>query len=88
MPTSFTELDQFAALGEYAVWLTIPFTVIIGRVPTSPERVGEATENPFEGSPNDIPMASLSRTIEIDMRRCWRETGIPEAIGARDEIVR
>ena len=83
----FGMLDQFAGLGEHAVWLTIPFTVIVGWVFTSLERVGEATENPFEGSPNDIPMASLSRTIEIDMREMLEEAGIPEGIGARNEIV-
>ncbi len=83
----FGMLDQFAGLGEYAVWLTIPFTVVVGWVFTSLERVGEATENPFEGSPNDIPMASLSRTIEIDMREMLEEMNLPAAIGAKNEIV-
>jgi len=31
------------------------------------EQVGESTENPFEGGANDVPMAYLSRQIEIDM---------------------
>ena len=32
------------------------------------ERVGDMSENPFEGKINDIPITSMSRGIEIDIR--------------------
>jgi putative membrane protein len=80
-------LGEFAKLGEYAVWLTIPFSVIVGWVFTSLERVGESTENPFEGGANDIPMASLSRTIEIVLREMLEETELPKSIEAVNNIV-
>lgn len=33
------------------------------------ERIGETTENPFEGNPNDVPITTMSRGIEIDIRQ-------------------
>ena len=83
----FGLFDEFAKLGDYGVWLTIPFSVIVGWVFTSLEQVGESTENPFEGGANDIPMASLSRTIEIDLREMLEETDLPEPVKAVNKIV-
>ena len=83
----FGMVAQFDALGSHGVWLTIPFSVIVGWVFTSLEQVGESTENPFEGGANDIPMASLSRTIEIDLREMLEETELPEPIRAKNNIV-
>ena len=38
-----------------------------GWVFTTMEKIGESSENPFEGSANDVPITAMSRTIEIDM---------------------
>ncbi|MBC9797336.1 bestrophin family protein [Sinomicrobium weinanense] len=75
----FGMLNEFDKLGAYWVWLTVPFSIVVGWVFTSLEQVGESTENPFEGSANDIPMAALSRTIEIDLRDMLDETDLPPA---------
>jgi len=83
----FGMLDEFAKLGDYGVWLTIPFSVVVGWVFTSLEQVGESTENPFEGGANDIPMAALSRTIEIDLREMLEETDLPKPVEAVNEIL-
>lgn len=83
----FGMLNEFQKLGGNLVWLTIPFTVIVAWVFTSMEKVGEATENPFEGGANDIPMAALSRTIEIDLRDMFDETNLPEPLQARNNIL-
>ncbi len=80
-------LKEFAQLGAHGVWLTIPFSVMVGWVFTSLEQVGESTENPFEGGANDIPMASLSRTIEIDMREMLDETDLPKPVEAMNHIL-
>ncbi len=80
-------LNEFHKLGGNLVWLTIPFSVIVAWVFTSMEKVGEATENPFEGGANDIPMAALSRTIEIDLRDMLAEKILPDPILPKNEIL-
>ena len=83
----FGMLNEFQKLGEHFVWLTIPFTVIVSWVFTSMEKVGEATENPFEGGANDIPMAALCRTIEIDLRDMLDESPLPDPITPSNNIL-
>jgi putative membrane protein len=80
-------LNEFNKLGEGMVWLTIPFSVIVTWVFTSLERVGESTENPFEGSANDVPITTMSRTIEIDLREMLGETDLPPAIQPVNNIL-
>lgn len=83
----FGMLQEFDKLGDHYVWLTIPFTVLVCWVFLTMEKIGEATENPFEGMPNDIPMAALSRTIEIDLREMLDENEIPPPIAAVNNIL-
>jgi len=56
-------------IGNYFVWSTVPFTVIVSWIFYTMERIGETTENPFEGNGNDIPITTMSRGIEIDIRQ-------------------
>lgn len=63
----FGMIDEFAKLGEGYVWMTIPFSALSGWIFTTLERIGETSENPFEGSANDVPISSISRNIEIDL---------------------
>jgi putative membrane protein len=56
-------------VGYNFIWLTIPFTVIVSWIFHTMERIGETTENPFEGNPNDVPISTMSRGIEIDIRQ-------------------
>lgn len=69
------------------VWLVVPFSVLISWVYTSLEQVGESTENPFEGSANDVPITQMSRTIEIDMREMLGETELPPALQPQNNII-
>lgn len=69
------------------VWLVVPFSVLISWVYTSLEQVGESTENPFEGSANDVPITQMSRTIEIDLREMLGESDLPPAIQAVNSIL-
>ena len=80
-------VSEFGKLGEFGVWLSIPFTVLIGWVYVMMELVGDYSENPFEGLGNDIPMLSLCRTIEIDLREMLGETELPEPIQAVNDIL-
>ena len=69
------------------VWLVIPFSVLISWMYTSLERVGESTENPFEGNANDVPISQMCRTAEIDLREMLGETDLPPPLEPRNNIV-
>lgn len=56
-------------IGNGFVWLAIPFGVIISWIFHTMERIGEVSENPFEGIANDVPITTMSRGIEIDIRQ-------------------
>ncbi|MFY0686993.1 MAG: hypothetical protein JXQ90_07510 [Cyclobacteriaceae bacterium] len=43
------------------------------------EKIGDYSENPFEGTYNDVPITSISRIIEIDMREMINDDNIPPA---------
>ena len=73
-------VSEFHKLGHWAIWLSVPFTVIVGWVYIMMELVGDYSENPFEGLGNDIPMLSLCRVIEIDLREMLGETELPPSI--------
>lgn len=73
--------------GENIVWLTIPFSIILGWVFLVLEQIGESTENPFEGNANDIPITQISRNIEIDLREMLGEIDLPPAIQAQNNIL-
>lgn len=64
----FGMLQEFEKLGAEWVWLTIPFATLSGWIFTTMERIGEVSENPFEGSSNDVPITAMARGIEIDLR--------------------
>ncbi len=56
-------------LGKLFVWFAIPFYVIVSWVFYTMERIGRTGENPFEGTANDVPISTISRGIEIDLRQ-------------------
>src|SRR4030095_14203313 len=97
----FCILLPFALLGEFnklndaiagvlkgnMVWFVIPFSVLISWVYTSLEQVGESTENPFEGSANDVPISQMSRAVEIDIREMLGETSLPPVLQPHNNII-
>lgn len=74
-------------LGDPFIWLTVPCSVIVGWVFYIMERIGESTENPFEGGPNDVPISNISRTIEIDLRDMMDEKDLPAPTTAVNNIL-
>lgn len=60
-------------IGECFVWTNIPFTVIVIWVFNTMLRIGLAGENPFEGSPNDVPISNISRGITRDILQIIEE---------------
>ncbi|MCP4439762.1 MAG: hypothetical protein GY810_12530 [Aureispira sp.] len=71
-------LSVFANLEpSYLIWFTIPFAVIGSWVFWTMEMIGDYSENPFEGLYNDVPISSMARGIEIDIRQMLDEIDIP-----------
>ena len=56
-------------IGSLFIWLSIPFYVAVAWVFHTMERIGRTGENPFEGSANDVPISTIARGIEIDLRQ-------------------
>ena len=72
--------DDHTLIGDFFVWLNIPFTVIVIWVFNTMLRIGLVGENPFEGSPNDVPISNISRGITRDILQIIEEDSdkIPE----------
>ena len=91
----FGMLGEFDKLNEHVtgfmkgnmVLLVIPFSILISWVYSSLEQVGESTENPFEGSANDVPISQMSRAVEIDIREMLGERDLPAALQPKHNIV-
>ena len=74
-------------IARHFVWVSIPFSALLSWVFHTMEAIGENTENPFEGGPNDVPITDLSRGIEIDIRQLIDDTDIPAPYEWRNDIV-
>lgn len=89
LPLGF--IGEFAKLiekqGENIIWLAVPFSILVGWVFLALDQVGESSENPFEGSANDIPITQISRNIEIDLREMIGEKDLPPAIAPQNNIL-
>lgn len=80
-------LQEFEKLGGPFIWLSVPFSALSAWVFTTMERIGESTENPFEGNANDVPITTMSRAIEIDLMQMLGATDVPAAIVADHNIL-
>ena len=72
--------DSHSIMSDLFVWFSIPFYVIVAWVFHTMERIGRTGENPFEGTANDVPISTIARGIEIDLRQNLGESDedIPE----------
>ena len=65
-----TEIQEFSPLiGKFFIWLSVPFYAAVAWIFHTMERIGRTGENPFEGTSNDVPISTISRGIEIDLRQ-------------------
>lgn len=78
----FGMIDVFSG-GEHAltVFFAVPATVVCFWIFWLMDRVGEYSENPFEGLANDVPIRNMARGIERDIRQMLDETDLPPAVG-------
>jgi ion channel-forming bestrophin family protein len=83
----FGMLKEFEELGNCMIWLNIPFSALSAWIFTTLEKIGESTESPFEGSANDIPITTMSRAIEIDVRELLHMGDVPETLQPQHQIL-
>jgi putative membrane protein len=81
----FTYLLPFAMLNEFEkldggnlIWMMLPFNLIVSWVFSLMEYTGDYSENPFEGLLNDVPIYSIVRNIEIDLKEMIGHADVPE----------
>jgi putative membrane protein len=83
----FSMIPSMMEIGNIGLWFSIPITALISWIYLTMEATGDYSENPFQGMANDIPMLSLCRTIEIDLRQMLEETDLPKPIAAKKNIL-
>jgi ion channel-forming bestrophin family protein len=81
------DLGKSAGIGHWTAWLNVPFSAVVGWLFVSLEKVGENSSNPFEGGSNDVPISSIARRIEIEMRVMLGEQTDLKPIEAKHNIL-
>ncbi len=76
----FGMISEFEALGDGMLWLLIPFNLVVSWIFSLMEYIGDYSENPFEGLINDVPVLTIVRNIEIDLKDMLGEHDLPEHI--------
>lgn len=65
--------DSFYWVRNHFIWVAVPFCAIVSWAFHTMERMARVGENPFEGNPNDVPISTISRSIEINLREMLDE---------------
>jgi putative membrane protein len=81
------ELGKSAGIEYWTAWLNVPFSAVVGWIFISLEKVGENSSNPFEGGSNDVPISSIARRVEIEMRIMLGERTALKPIEVKDDIL-
>lgn len=68
----------FAFVDEMGM-IMIPISVLISFIFHSLDLIGERSEDPFENRLEDVPLTSLCRTIETNVKEQWGDENLPPA---------
>ena len=97
LPLAF--VDPFAEQGAKAVGgreidtfhvymlAMVPFSMVVAWIFFMLEKVSESCEDPFEWATTDVPIATLTRTIEIDLLQMLGESEIPKPLEPRQGVL-
>ena len=75
-------LDIFKDIKNWIFWVGPIVSSLVIWIFMLMEKIGDYSENPFEGTYNDIPLTNIARTIEIDIREMIEDEDIPKPIEA------
>ena len=67
--------------------ISIPLSVVVGWTFLVSERIGDSSEDPFENFMHDVPMTTLTRTIEIDLREMVKDSEVPSPLQPEDGLL-
>jgi putative membrane protein len=76
----FGLLEFFSQANDILYWVCPFFSALIIWIFFLMEKIGDYSENPFEGTYNDVPITAIARGIEIDLREMIGDTDIPGPI--------
>jgi len=68
-------------------WFTPLGSTLVGFVFLALDKIGRDLEDPFDNTINDIPLTSITRTIEINLRQMLGETELPEPVVPVNDIL-
>jgi putative membrane protein len=61
--------EEYPVIASLFIWFSVPFYAAVSWVFHTMERIGRTGDNPFEGTANDVPISTIARGIEIDLRQ-------------------
>ncbi len=68
-------------------WNTPLGSTLVGFIFLALDRIGRDLEEPFQNSIYDVPMTSITTTIEINLRQLLGETELPKKTTAEDGVL-
>lgn len=95
LPLAFVDIfesevdsNQLTGLLAHEFVLTmVPFSMLISWIFFLMEKVSDSVEDPFEGGVTDVPISSLCRIIEIDLKQIIAAEEIPAPIEPVDGVL-
>ena len=76
----FGMLDIFKDTSSLTFWTCPILSGLLIWIYFLMEKIGDYSENPFEGTYNDVPITAIARGIEIDLREMIDDSNIPDAV--------
>ncbi|MDF2191878.1 bestrophin family ion channel [Paraflavitalea sp. CAU 1676] len=83
----FNHLGDGTFLAGYTIYFLIPFATVVGWAFVTLDAVGDSSINPFEGSPNDVPITQISKMIETDLKEMLDDPNLPAAVAPINNIL-
>jgi putative membrane protein len=80
----FGLVDVFRSYSSWIFWLSPLFSALVTWVFFLMEKIGDYSENPFEGTYNDVPITSIAKGIEIDLREMINDSNVPAPVKAEN----
>lgn len=80
----FGILDVFHNMSGWVYWTSPIIVGLVTWIFFLMEKIGDYSENPFEGTYNDVPITTIARGIEIDLREMIGDSNIPGPIPAEN----
>lgn len=68
-------------------WFTPLGSTLVGFIFLALDKIGRDLEDPFDNTVHDIPLTSISRTVEINLRQMLGETELPQPVVPVNDVL-